>query len=81
MDSGPDSLTMLTLIFGGARSDKSKPAQRLAAPAGQDPVTRAFRNVRALLSQWAAQAAEEVIFMVAGLPLYLETASRRQGSH
>ncbi len=43
-------------------------------------VTRAFRDVQGLLNQWAAQAADEVIFTVAGLPLYLKTASRKEGA-
>lgn len=40
-------------------------------------VTRAFRDVQGLLNQCAAEAADEVIFTVAGLPLYLKTASQR----
>ncbi|MCU1258837.1 MAG: Adenosylcobinamide-phosphate guanylyltransferase [Bryobacterales bacterium] len=44
-------------------------------------VTRAFRDVHGLINQWAAEAADEVIFTVAGLPLYLKTASRREGCH
>jgi adenosylcobinamide kinase/adenosylcobinamide-phosphate guanylyltransferase len=43
-------------------------------------VTRAFRDVQGLLNQWAAEAADEVILTVAGLPLYLKTASRREGA-
>jgi adenosylcobinamide kinase/adenosylcobinamide-phosphate guanylyltransferase len=39
-------------------------------------VTRAFRDVHGLLNQWAAEAADEVILTVAGLPLYLKTANR-----
>jgi adenosylcobinamide kinase/adenosylcobinamide-phosphate guanylyltransferase len=37
-------------------------------------VTRAFRDAHGLLNQWAAEAADEAIFTVAGLPLYLKTA-------
>jgi adenosylcobinamide kinase / adenosylcobinamide-phosphate guanylyltransferase len=38
-------------------------------------VARAFRDMQGLLNQWAAEAAEEVILTVAGLPLYLKTKS------
>jgi adenosylcobinamide kinase/adenosylcobinamide-phosphate guanylyltransferase len=37
-------------------------------------VTRAFRDTQGLLNQWAAEAADEVILTVAGLPLYLKSA-------
>lgn len=39
-------------------------------------VTRAFRDVQGLLNQWAAEAAEQVILTVAGLPLYLKSVPR-----
>ena len=38
-------------------------------------VSRAFRDVHGWLNQKAAAAADEVILAVAGLPLYLKTAS------
>ncbi len=38
-------------------------------------VARSFRDTQGLLNQWAAEAADEVILTVAGLPLYLKTAS------
>src|SRR5580658_11053709 len=39
-------------------------------------VTRAFRDTQGLLNQWAAEAADQVILTVAGLPLYLKTAQQ-----
>ena len=41
-------------------------------------VTRAFRDVHGIVNQSAAEIADEVILTVAGLPLYLKTASRRE---
>jgi adenosylcobinamide kinase/adenosylcobinamide-phosphate guanylyltransferase len=35
-------------------------------------LARAFRDTEGLLNQWAAEAADEVILTVAGLPLYLK---------
>jgi adenosylcobinamide kinase / adenosylcobinamide-phosphate guanylyltransferase len=39
----------------------------------EHPVARAFRDTHGILNQWAAEAADEVILTVAGLPLYLKT--------
>jgi adenosylcobinamide kinase/adenosylcobinamide-phosphate guanylyltransferase len=38
-------------------------------------VARAFRDVHGILNQAAAEAADEVILTVAGLPVYLKTAT------
>jgi adenosylcobinamide kinase/adenosylcobinamide-phosphate guanylyltransferase len=40
-------------------------------------VTRAFRDAHGLLNRWAAEAADEVILTVAGLPLYLKSAPQK----
>jgi adenosylcobinamide kinase/adenosylcobinamide-phosphate guanylyltransferase len=46
----------------------------------ESAVTRAFRDTHGLMNQWAAEAADEVILTVAGLPLYLKTAVRGEDS-
>jgi adenosylcobinamide kinase / adenosylcobinamide-phosphate guanylyltransferase len=42
-------------------------------------VTRAFRDAQGLINQWAAEAADQVILTVAGLPVYLKTAAQKEG--
>lgn len=43
----------------------------------ESPVARAFRDVQGFLNQWVAEAADEVILAVAGLPLYLKPGAGR----
>jgi adenosylcobinamide kinase/adenosylcobinamide-phosphate guanylyltransferase len=38
----------------------------------ESEVARAFRDLQGLVNQWAAEAADEVLLVVAGLPLYLK---------
>lgn len=40
-------------------------------------IARSFRDAQGFVNQWAAAAADEVVLMVAGLPLYLKPASGR----
>jgi adenosylcobinamide kinase/adenosylcobinamide-phosphate guanylyltransferase len=43
----------------------------------ESPVARAFRDIHGFLNQWVAEAADEVILVVAGLPLYLKNGAGR----
>jgi adenosylcobinamide kinase/adenosylcobinamide-phosphate guanylyltransferase len=45
----------------------------------ESAVTRAFRDAHGLMNQWAAEAADQVILTVAGLPRYLKTAVHGEG--
>ena len=40
-------------------------------------VARAFRDIQGFANQWAAEAADEAILVVAGLPLYLKGRTGR----
>jgi adenosylcobinamide kinase/adenosylcobinamide-phosphate guanylyltransferase len=44
-------------------------------------LTRAFRDTQGLVNQWAAEAADEVILTVAGLPLYLKSSPHLKLAH
>jgi adenosylcobinamide kinase/adenosylcobinamide-phosphate guanylyltransferase len=43
----------------------------------ESPVARAFRDTQGFLNQWVAEAANQAILVVAGLPLYLKNAGER----
>jgi adenosylcobinamide kinase/adenosylcobinamide-phosphate guanylyltransferase len=43
----------------------------------ESPVARAFRDIQGFANQWAAEAADEVILVVAGLPLCLKGGGER----
>lgn len=44
----------------------------------EHPVARVFRDLQGLVNQWAAEAADQVMLAVAGLPLYLKNPPRGQ---
>jgi adenosylcobinamide kinase / adenosylcobinamide-phosphate guanylyltransferase len=46
----------------------------------ESAVARAFRDTHGMMNQWAAEAADEVILTIAGLPFYLKTAVRGEVS-
>jgi adenosylcobinamide kinase/adenosylcobinamide-phosphate guanylyltransferase len=43
----------------------------------ESPVARAFRDIQGFANQWVAEAADEAILVVAGLPLYLKGGTGR----
>ena len=43
----------------------------------ESPVARVFRDIQGFANQWAAEAADEAIVVVAGLPLYLKGGTGR----
>jgi adenosylcobinamide kinase/adenosylcobinamide-phosphate guanylyltransferase len=43
----------------------------------ESAVARAFRDIQGFANQWAAEVADEVILLVAGLPLYLKGEAGR----
>ena len=45
----------------------------------EHPVARVFRDLQGFVNQWAAEAADQVILAVAGLPLHLKNLHRGEG--
>jgi adenosylcobinamide kinase/adenosylcobinamide-phosphate guanylyltransferase len=43
----------------------------------ESPVARAFRDLQGFTNQWVAEAADEVILVVAGLPMHLKSGGAR----